>query len=570
MSVRQTARSALAEPHPRAWRWYLAGCLVVAAAYSILSAGSPHLHGLPRTLLYDSVGVASSVAILLGVRWYRPSRPLPWYLVAIALSMTAAGDITTRFLSDSPVAVLRNLPGLLYLVAFPLGGAGVLLVLHRRSPGRDRAGLMDALIVATGLGLLAWTFLVVGFARQTGMPLADKLNYLGAPLLGVVVVALTVRLAGGDPPTTSFRLLVAGIVALLASNSLLAVYLVTGVQAHPDPAGFIYLFGFACVGAAALHPSIRTLQERALPAPARLTRGHVSLLLGIALVTPTLLAVQAVAGRPVGLPTLLVGTAVLFALVLARMAGLAAEETARADLREQVLDRIVAATEEERTRVAADLHDGPLQRLAAIFYSTALVQSRLERGDLERGRELVKSLEDKVGEEIDAIRRLMVDLRPPVLDEAGLGPALVQAGAELARRTGTRCTVDAAPGLRLDSSRETVLYRVAQEALTNVTKHARARTVEITVAVDGGTARLEVADDGVGFDPAGVQGLDGRHFGLTLMRQRVAMAGGTLDIQARPGHGTALVAHLPLSPSASPPKALDPGGRWGSRVPPHG
>jgi signal transduction histidine kinase len=94
--------------------------------------------------------------------------------------------------------------------------------------------------------------------------------------------------------------------------------------------------------------------------------------------------------------------------------------------------------------------------------------------------------------------------------------------------------------------------------------------VEITVAVDGGTARLEVADDGVGFDPAGVQGLDGRHFGLTLMRQRVAMAGGTLDIQARPGHGTALVAHLPLSPSASPPKALDLGGRWGSGVPPHG
>jgi len=66
MSVRQTARSALAEPHPRAWRWYLAGCLVAAAAYSVLGAAPPYLHGLPRTLLHDSVGVASSVAILLG------------------------------------------------------------------------------------------------------------------------------------------------------------------------------------------------------------------------------------------------------------------------------------------------------------------------------------------------------------------------------------------------------------------------------------------------------------------------------------------------------------------------
>jgi signal transduction histidine kinase len=273
----------------------------------------------------------------------------------------------------------------------------------------------------------------------------------------------------------------------------------------------------------------------------------------VALVTPTLLAVQAVLGRPVGLPILLVGVAVLFGLVVARMSGLVAAETARSTLGELVLDRIVAATEEERTRVAAELHDGPLQRLAAIFYTTELVQSRLARGDVVQGRRLVRSLGDKVGAEMEAIRRLLVELRPPVLDQAGLGPALEQAGAELARRTGIDCRVTAGSGLRLDANRETVLYRVAQEALTNVTKHARARRVRVGVAVEGRTARLEVADDGVGFDPARLRGPDGRHFGLTLMRQRVAMAGGTLHVHARPGQGTTLTVHLPLSaePSAT-------------------
>jgi signal transduction histidine kinase len=475
---------------------------------------------------------------------------VPWFLLALALTLTAAGDISTRFLAGSGNLLLANLPGVLYLTGYPLGGISVLLVLRQRTPGRDLAGLLDALIVVTGLGLLAWTFLVMGFA-QTSMPVTDKINYLSAPLLGILVVALAVRLSGGGPATTAFRLLVAGVVALLVSDTLLAVYVLTSTNLLFDPADLIYLLGFACVGAAGLHPSMRTLQDRALPAPARLTRERIVLLLGVALVTPTLLAVQAVLGRPVGLPVLLIGVAVLFTLVVVRMSGLAAAETARSTLGELVLDRIVAATEEERTRVASELHDGPLQRLAAIFYTTELVQSRLARGDLVQGRQLVRSLGDKVGAEMDAIRQLLVELRPPVLDQAGLGPALEQAGAELSRRTGIDCDVTAGSGLRLDANRETVLYRVAQEALTNVTKHAHARNVRVGVAVEGRTARLEVADDGVGFDPARLLGPDGRHFGLTLMRQRVAMAGGTLQVHAQPGHGTTLTVHLPLSAEAA-------------------
>jgi signal transduction histidine kinase len=560
MTVRQTARSTLDRPRPDVWAWFLAACALLAAVGSLVTWPPPHLHGLPATLLHDSVALASSAAILVGARWYRPDRPLPWYLLSLVLALTAAADVTARLLSGSGNLLLANLPGVLKLAAYPLGGVAALLVLRQRSPGRDLAGLLDALIVVTGLGLLVWTFLVVGFVRHAGIPVTDKLNYLSAPLLGVLVVALAVRLPGGGPATTALRLLVAGVVALLVSDTLLAVSVLTGVDLRPDPTGPISTLGFGCLGAAALHPSIRTLQDRALPAPARLTRWRIVLLLGVALVTPTLLAVQAMLGRPVGLPLLLVGVSLLFGLVVARMSGLVAAETARSALNELVLDRMVAATEEERTRVAAELHDGPLQRLAAIFYTTELVQSRLARGDLAQGRQLVRSLGDQVGAEMDAIRQLLVELRPPVLDQAGLGPALEQAGAELSRRTGIDCSVTAASGLRLDANRETVLYRVAQEALTNVAKHARARRVRVGVAVEGRTARLEVADDGVGFDPDRLGDPDGRHFGLALMRQRVAMAGGTLQVRTRPGQGTALTVHLPLSSGAAATR--DGPGHW--------
>jgi signal transduction histidine kinase len=560
MTARRTARSTLDRPRPGAWAWFLAACALVAAVAWLVTSLPPRPRGLPATLLGDSVALASSAAILVGVRWYRPDRPLPWYLLSLALALTAAADVTTRLLSGPGNLLLANLPGVLKLAAYPLGGTAALLVLRQRSPGRDLAGLLDALIVVTGLGLLVWTSLVVGFVRQTGIPVTDKLNYLSAPLLGILVVALAARLPGGGPATIALRLLVAGVVALLVSDTLLAVSVLTGVDLRPDPTGPISMLGFACLGAAVLHPSIRTLQDRALPAPARLTRWRIVLLLGVALVTPTLLAVQAVLGRPVGLPLLLVGVSVLFGLVVTRMSGLVAAETARSALGELVLDRMVAATEEERTRVAAELHDGPLQRLAAIFYTTELVQSRLALGDVAQGRQLVRSLGDQVGAEMDAIRQLLVELRPPVLDQAGLGPALEQAGAELSRRTGIDCSVTAGSGMRLDANRETVLYRVAQEALTNVAKHAQARHVRVGVAVEGRSARLEVADDGVGFDPARLGGPDGRHFGLTLMRQRVAMAGGTLQVRARPGQGTTLTVHLPLSRGAAATR--DGRGHW--------
>ena len=114
-------------------------------------------------------------------------------------------------------------------------------------------------------------------------------------------------------------------------------------------------------------------------------------------------------------------------------------------------------------------------------------------------------------------------------------------------RTGVLCTVSAALPARLQPAQETILYRLAQEALTNTGKHARATRASVTLRFSESSVVLMVRDDGAGFDVAGARGPAGRdHFGLAVMRERVEMAGGAWEIRSGPGEGTVIVASLPL------------------------
>ncbi len=126
--------------------------------------------------------------------------------------------------------------------------------------------------------------------------------------------------------------------------------------------------------------------------------------------------------------------------------------------------------------------------------------------------------------------------------------ALADYADDFQQRTGITCTVQANSSMRLEASLETILYRVAQEALTNVRKHARATCIEISLVVRDGKAQLQVNDDGVGFDVARTHGQAARdHFGLASMHQRVQMAGGAWEIRSHPGRGTAVTATLPIA-----------------------
>jgi signal transduction histidine kinase len=238
--------------------------------------------------------------------------------------------------------------------------------------------------------------------------------------------------------------------------------------------------------------------------------------------------------------------AVLFVLVMARMAGLV-RTVERADAeRRRVLDRTVQAAEEERMHVATELHDGPIQRLAVLSYDLERAKQRMLGNPAAVAR--VEHAQAALSTEVQGLRELMASLRPPTLDEVGLEAALRDHVGAFARRSGLDCSIR----VRLDGELETVVYRVAQEALLNVARHAEAGRLWLELDGAGDRLDLEIRDDGVGFEPVASSTLvrDGR-FGLVAMQERVEMAGGRFQVQSHPGAGVTLRASFAHTPSAA-------------------
>jgi signal transduction histidine kinase len=216
---------------------------------------------------------------------------------------------------------------------------------------------------------------------------------------------------------------------------------------------------------------------------------------------------------------------------------LSKELVARDERRGELVKKLISAQEEERKRVARELHDETSQTLSAL-----LMRIDAERGDPAELRALASR-------SLDGIHRLIRDLRPSMLDDLGLVPALkTEVGRQLGSRgIAVRFEVD---GLdeRLPRELETLLYRIAQEAATNVVRHSRAENVLVQLYRRDACLSLEVEDDGEGFDPASVaRPLDsGRGLGLLGMRERVELLGGTFKVDSSPGNGTRIAVEVPL------------------------
>jgi signal transduction histidine kinase len=206
-----------------------------------------------------------------------------------------------------------------------------------------------------------------------------------------------------------------------------------------------------------------------------------------------------------------------------------------------------AAQEDERQRIAQGLHDGIAPVLASL--NTRL---RTAGKVLDRDRDFVAGeLDDMVGvtqEAIREVRRLIHYLRPAALDELGLAAALSNLVTRYERSEGLRVHLDVVEGHeRLPVVVETALFRITQEALTNVVKHAQATHVEVALLWDSGHAVLSVVDNGMGFDPEGALSASGqqRQVGLWSIQQRVTQLQGVFDLDTAPGSGTALRITLP-------------------------
>jgi two-component system sensor histidine kinase UhpB len=210
--------------------------------------------------------------------------------------------------------------------------------------------------------------------------------------------------------------------------------------------------------------------------------------------------------------------------------------------------RILEAQEDERQRVARELHDQSAQSLTSMLVRLRM----LERSeDVAEARRHVQELRDLTARSLEEIRRIALELRPKILEDLGLGEALAWRADELNAGGAVRTTLLLADmDRRLPKDVELVLYRIAQEALTNIARHARARTAQLRLEHMGGEVRLTVEDDGVGFDveapvahPSGL--------GLSGMHERMALVGGRLHIDSAPGRGTRLIATVPMRQAAS-------------------
>lgn len=223
-------------------------------------------------------------------------------------------------------------------------------------------------------------------------------------------------------------------------------------------------------------------------------------------------------------------------------------------------EQIVLAHEDERGRIARDIHDGPAQSLAALAFRIDVCK-RLVLSNPDQALKELDALKDQAVESLREVRGIISDLRPAALDRLGLVGALRAYLEGMAARSPlVPALTVAGEERRLPASLEVTLYRLVQEAANNARKHAQAGRLTVRLDFLGDRVEAAVEDDGVGFDAAAVLRRGGDHFGLAGMRERVALMDGTLEIASTPGHGTRVAFSFPLTDPAGAIVAPSPAG----------
>ncbi|MBC8097280.1 MAG: sensor histidine kinase [Akkermansiaceae bacterium] len=220
------------------------------------------------------------------------------------------------------------------------------------------------------------------------------------------------------------------------------------------------------------------------------------------------------------------------------------------ELLRALTQRVVQAQEAERGRVALELHDTITQMLCAVLFRSQVLAEKLPARNRPAKDEAIK-LREMIGKTVEEVERISRNLRPIVLDHLGLVAGMQDTSTEFTQRTGVSVQLDCVElNQRLPAETELALYRILQETLKNVEKHARARQVRVQLTKSGNIVQLTIHDDGTGFDPAqpparrtGQGGL-----GLLGMRERAAYVGGSLTVKSGQDAGTEIEIRIPLPP----------------------
>ena len=211
--------------------------------------------------------------------------------------------------------------------------------------------------------------------------------------------------------------------------------------------------------------------------------------------------------------------------------------------RQLLLESLVTAQEDERSHLARELHDQAGQGLTSLLIRLKAIENRCDDSDL---KEKLVGLQGMVSDTIDEIRDLSYSLRPPALDEFGLSAAIQALADDVSNQSGVRVKFKNRVEMKLPQNLEMVLYRIVQESVTNVVRHANARQVIIELEPQENLIYLKIADDGSGFDPAEINPAAGkRHLGLISMHERAELIGGKLDMYSELGIGTTIEVRVP-------------------------
>jgi diguanylate cyclase (GGDEF)-like protein len=301
------------------WLWWLLLAVPAALSYTLLPRATPS-----ASLCFEGVGVASSLVMLIAIRRRRPAQPALWYLLLAGTVTSVIGDaVYDYYWAYARIDPFPSLADPFYVASYPLTAAGLLLLIRARSAGRDRAGLLDAAVVSTALGLLSWTFLIRTIAAQYDTGEVDQLVALAYPIGDVLLIAMTVRLlTAPDRRSPAYLMLVAAQVTRLVPDICFSVSSAFGTGDIPYfDSG--WLLTYVLTAAAALHPSMRALSEPVAAPTVVLSSPRLSLLAVMSLLAPGVLAVQGLTSpHDIDWPAVSVGSAALFLLVLARMRGL--------------------------------------------------------------------------------------------------------------------------------------------------------------------------------------------------------------------------------------------------------
>jgi diguanylate cyclase (GGDEF)-like protein/PAS domain S-box-containing protein len=276
--------------------------------------------------LFNAIALSSPIAIVIAVRMWKPAHRAPWYLFALGQALFVAGDVITYnydkfFGTELPYPSIGDV---LYLAVYPCLVIGVLLLVRRRSPGKDREGLIDPLIVAIGVGTVSWVYLMGPIASDSTSTLLQRLVGMAYPFMDLILLTVVVRLAiGAGKRTLAFYLMASAAVALFVTDFVYSYISVQGIVYGQE--GYLEA-GWAAFyllwGAAALSGAMRGLSDRAPEHEFRLTKSRL-LLLGVAALTAQFVRIlQLIRGERSDLWVLTLATIALFVLVVVRMSGL--------------------------------------------------------------------------------------------------------------------------------------------------------------------------------------------------------------------------------------------------------